>query len=317
MHPILQIVKLIAQTGLALQITFITWEIIFSFVPTTSPIYLGYLRHLPSWTHVPPGLMFSSLLLLSLFVKLALLPSLPFPSIKAFHLKSKPFWYTATATLLPLYALFTTYSFYGLERFTVPSESMTPTLIPGSTFFAWKSAYKIPTLTPTYGDIVVFNHQEPTDTQPTAWVKRIVGLPGDTLTYTFASRQLTINQFSTTPQPPRPNSPRCSTDQSDAISTANILPNNQSHDVCVSPSSSLSWKTIAAYSSQSTHQVHSTSFLPPPGCTLTDNNNSLSCTVPPRHYFVLGDNRDNSIDSRFFGPIPHSAILGKALFIQR
>jgi len=167
----------------------------------------------------------------------------------------------------------------------VPTGSMKPTIQEGDRVVVNKLAYdlKIPFTTvnvakwddPKRGDIVVLF--SPAD--GTRLVKRVVALPGDQV-------EMRDNQLFVNGQPAR-QSP-VSVDQTEQLGTAYILDEDlvgHMHKMMITP----------------------------------DINNPVSTfgpvVVPDGHYFVLGDNRDNSNDSRYIGFIQRRRIVGKAVAV--
>ena len=170
----------------------------------------------------------------------------------------------------------------------VPTGSMLPTILEGDRIFVNKLAYdlKIPFTTkhvltwdnPSRGDVIVFF--SPAD--GTRLVKRVIALPGDQIE--LRDDHLFLNGSPATYQPP----------DAAAVAQLNAMERNghlfareteptvaASHPVAVTPSlSAKRW------------------FGP--------------VTVPPGEFFVMGDNRDNSFDSRYFGFVPRDCIVGKA-----
>lgn len=168
----------------------------------------------------------------------------------------------------------------------VPTGSMIPTILEGDRIFVNKLAYdlKVPFTTwrlaqwanPQRGDIVVL--YSPAD--GTRLVKRIVGLPGDTLA--MHRGQLVINNQPLTYthlDPTLPNQLPADQRQTHLFATESL--GSHPHPVMLNPNAPLM-----------------RSFDP--------------LTLAPDEYFVLGDNRDNSADSRVFGPVPRSLILGRS-----
>jgi signal peptidase I len=168
----------------------------------------------------------------------------------------------------------------------VPSGSMNPTIIEGDRVFVNKLAYdlKVPFTTwhlaqwanPQRGDIVVFF--SPHD--GTRLVKRVVGLPGDTVE--LRKDQLIINDR---PVDYAPLSQEISgqlpqAEQNYSLFATELLP-TRSHAVMAIP----------AIPAKRTYGP---------------------VTVPAGHYFMMGDNRDNSFDSRYFGMVDRKVIVGKA-----
>jgi signal peptidase I len=171
----------------------------------------------------------------------------------------------------------------------VPTGSMKPTILEGDRVLVNKLAYdlKVPFTTlhlaqwsdPQRGDIVVFF--SPRD--GTRLVKRVVGLPGDTIE--LRGDRLVLNGQPVEYQPIRGELVRdlAPADLASQVYAVEQLP-GQRHAVAVIPSV----RAMRDFG---------------PYC------------VPEGHYFMMGDNRDNSFDSRYFGPVPRKQIVGQATAI--
>jgi len=175
------------------------------------------------------------------------------------------------------------------DWYEVPTGSMKPTIIEGDRVFVNKLAYdlKVPFTTrhlarwgdPARGDVVVL--KSPADGM--RLVKRVVGIPGDVIA--MQNDQLTVNGKPVAYEPmdagafrnvpPDQNAPRRFLEES--------LP-GKDHTVMITPGIS-AMRSFAALK------------------------------VPEGSYFVMGDNRDNSADSRYIGFIPRDRIMGHALAV--
>ena len=168
----------------------------------------------------------------------------------------------------------------------VPTGSMQPTIVEGDRILVNKLAYDInlpfSTITlmeldnPGRGDIVVFNSMK----ADKRLVKRVVAVPGDVVS--LRSNRLMINGEAATYQPLFQRSPR----DDEVIKGSSVIVN----------------ESILGYS----HPVKLMRQLQSP------LQNFGPVTVPEDHYLVMGDNRDNSADSRVYGFVPREEITGKA-----
>ncbi|APV52475.1 signal peptidase I [Betaproteobacteria bacterium GR16-43] len=193
---------------------------------------------------------------------------------------------------------------FWVEPFKIPSGSMKPTLLVGDFILVNKYTYgirlpvvnkKVVEINPVArGDVVVFRY--PVDPS-VDYIKRVVGLPGDVVE--FRSKRLTINKEAVPVQP--------AGFYTDAELNYMRLPqfleklNAHSHRMMVIPS-----QPVVELS-----QVRQ--FAHRDNCEYNDDG--FRCTVPAGHYFMMGDNRDQSSDSRYWGFVPDDHIKGRAFLV--
>ncbi|NML46897.1 signal peptidase I [Ramlibacter sp. G-1-2-2] len=215
---------------------------------------------------------------------------------------AQPWWLDWTAGLFPvILSVFVLRSFV-VEPFKIPSGSMMPTLLVGDLILVNKFTYglRLPVLNtkltegtpPKRGDVMVFRYPPKPSLD---YIKRVVGVPGDTVAY--LNKRLTING-----QPVPVSNPREFLD-SDTM------------------------RYLKQFDEQLGERKHSMlndderpAFVPgvedfPYRDNCKYSVEGVVCKVPEGHYFMMGDNRDNSLDSRYWGFVPDKNIVGRAFFI--
>lgn len=216
-----------------------------------------------------------------------------------------PWWVEYGASFFPVILVVFCLRSFLVEPFKIPSGSMTPTLLVGDFILVNKFTYgiRLPVLNkkiieignPQRGDVMVFRYPE----DPTLdYIKRVVGVPGDKVAY--LNKRLTINGVEV---PIRQSTDFLDPDK--LISTPRYVEKlgEISHEVLIEPES----PEAPAY----IRQISAFPFQD--NCHY--NAAGVQCEVPAGHYFMMGDNRDNSRDSRFWGFVPDENIVGRAFFI--
>ena len=219
----------------------------------------------------------------------------------------QPWWLDWTAGLFPvILAVFLLRSFL-YEPFKIPSSSMLPTLLVGDLILVSKFHYgvRLPVINkkiidnhdPQRGDVMVFRYPRDTSID---YIKRVVGVPGDEITY--RQQRLSVNGLLVAvDQKPPPGfydeeSQRYFPEFTERLGDV-------THGILVNPNSQPFYGGADERSG----------FPFRENCRFTSD--SVNCKVPPGHYFMMGDNRDNSQDSRFWGFVPDQNIVGKAFFV--
>ena len=174
-----------------------------------------------------------------------------------------------------------------VEPFRIPSGSMIPTLLVGDFILVNKYTYgiRLPVINrkivelgrPERGDVVVFRY--PVDPS-TPFIKRVIGLPGDEVRYNDKSVFINGNKIVHVPE------------------GTYVGVRSAAHHTGA--------QLLGEELDEKTHNI-----------IVTRGTRGLNGVyqVPENHYFVLGDNRDNSRDSRYWGYVPDSNLVGRAFFI--
>jgi signal peptidase I len=218
-------------------------------------------------------------------------------------LLAQPWWLDWTAGLFPVIAAVFLLRSFLFEPFKIPSGSMVPTLLVGDLILVNKFEYgirlpvanrKIVSLNdPKRGDVAVFRY--PPDPR-LDYIKRVVGLPGDEITY--ADQKLSVNGQ------PAPLQALGEFYDEDSLRYAPQFSEKLGeveHRILVDP------RRPSFFGGGERR------FPFGENCRYTVQG--LTCTVPPGHYFVMGDNRDNSQDSRYWGFVPDENLVGRAFFV--
>ena len=182
-----------------------------------------------------------------------------------------------------------------IEAFRIPSGSMIPALLVGDWLFVNKLVYgphipftdiNLPGYAePKRGEVVVFQSppqiDQPEDPTPTL-VKRLVGMPGDTLY------------------------------MRDALLHVNGIPQRQGYAAATNPIGDPN-EVSPLFDWQHRIELKRSRFGSAPAQPTHDNWGPL--LIPPAHFFMMGDNRYNSKDSRYWGIVPRENVRGRPMFV--
>jgi signal peptidase I len=220
-------------------------------------------------------------------------------------LLKQPAWVEYSGSFFPVIALVFVLRSFLFEPFKIPSGSMLPTLFVGDFILVNKFTYgiRLPVIDkkiisinePQRGDVMVFKFpKDPTQN----YIKRIVGLPGDTISYKNKKLSVNgvVNQYETQPdflhEGAQLSYSKQFNEKSGSVVHKILNDDDRPAGIAMFGEADFSFADRCIYDVE-----------------------GVTCTVPQGHYFMMGDNRDNSQDSRYWGFVPDQNVVGKAFFI--
>ena len=215
----------------------------------------------------------------------------------------QPTWVEYSGSFFPVIAAVFFLRSFLWEPFKIPSSSMVPTLLVGDLILVNKYTYgiRLPIINkkviqlndPQRGDVMVFKY--PKDMSQD-YIKRVIGVPGDKITY--ENKRLSVNGV-----PVQYTALDDYLDDEKPVYHKQLiekLPGSQ-HRI-------LNTDMVRSFNLDSVE-----SFPQREACDYSYDK--FTCTVPAGNYFMMGDNRDNSLDSRYWGFVPDKNIVGKAFLV--
>ena len=219
---------------------------------------------------------------------------------------TQPWWLDWTAGLFPVILVVFLLRSFLFEPFKIPSGSMIPTLLIGDLILVNKFHYgvRLPVINkkiianhdPKRGDVMVFRYPLNTSID---YIKRVVGVPGDEVSY--RNQRLYLNGAAVpTEQTPPPGF--YDEDLRLYFPEYKETLDGAQHRILVNAMSQPFYGDDSRIA-----------FPYRENCRYSGEG--VTCKVPPGHYFMMGDNRDNSQDSRFWGFVPDENIVGRAFVV--
>ena len=215
----------------------------------------------------------------------------------------QPWWLDWTAGLFPVIAIVFLMRSFLFEPFRIPSGSMLPTLLVGDLILVNKYEYglRLPVINTKLtagnpvqrGDVMVFRYPPNPNVD---YIKRVIGLPGDEIAY--LNKRLSINGQAVEQSTVADFFDRESMRYQKQFEES--LPGQRQHRLLINEAAPAG--------------VMAAGDFPQRGnCRYSIEG--VVCKVPDGHYFMMGDNRDNSLDSRYWGFVPDANVVGRAFFV--